>query len=187
MIRGARIAAAAAALAACATWPQAPQKVIADKSTIRFAIRQMNVPVEGAFRKFDATVAFDPARPDATRAEFEVDLGSIDLGSSDGETEAKGKAWLDVQAFPRAKFVAASVRPTAPGRFEASGQLTIKGITQTIVAPFALAEAAGVRTVEGQFTLKRLPFKIGEGVWADTETVANDIVVRFRFAIPIAH
>ena len=187
MTRPGRIAAAAAALVACTAWSQPPQKVIADKSTIRFVMKQMNVPVEGAFRKFDASVAFDPAKPAATRAEFDVDLGSIDLGTAEGETEAKGKAWLDVQAFPHAKFVAASVKQTAPGKFEATGPLTIKGVTQTIVAPFTLAEAAGIRAVEGQFTLKRLPFRIGEGVWADTDTVANDIVVRFRFAIPLAH
>ena len=41
----------------------------------------------------------------------------------------------------------------------------------------------GVRTVDGQFTLKRLQYKIGEGEWSDTETVADDITVHFRFAI----
>src|SRR5258708_22985738 len=62
----------------------AQQKVVPDKSYIRFVTKQMNVPVEGRFRKFDATVAFDPAKPDATKADFEVDLGSIDLGNEEG-------------------------------------------------------------------------------------------------------
>jgi polyisoprenoid-binding protein YceI len=180
-----RLAVAAAATAcAFAFAAAAPQKVIADKSTIRFVTRQMNVPVEGAFRKFDASVAFDPVNPAATKAEFVVDLGSIDLGNAEGETEAKGKAWLDVPAFPNAKFATSAVKQLAPGRFEATGALTIKGTTQTIVAPFTLVEAGGIRTVEGQFTLKRLPFKIGEGVWSDTDTVADEVVVKFRFAIP---
>ena len=175
------IAMGAVALAASA---QTPRKIIVDKSTIRFVTRQMNVPVEGAFRKFDATVAFDPARPAATKAEFEVDLGSIDLGNAEGETEAKRKAWLDVQVFPSAKFVAAAVKQTGPGKYEATGPLTIKGATQTITAPFTLAEAAGMRTVDGQFTLKRLQFRIGAGEWSDTDTVADEVLVKFRFAIP---
>ena len=80
---------AIAALATCAAALAAgPQKIVADKSTIRFVTKQMNVPVEGAFRKFDASVAFDPAKPEATKAEFEVDLGSIDLGNTEGETTA---------------------------------------------------------------------------------------------------
>ena len=180
----ARLGAAVAALAACVVTAQVPQKIVADKSAIRFVTKQMNVPVEGAFRKFDATVAFDPAKPAATKAEFEVDLGSIDLGSAEGETEAKRKPWLDIQAFPKARFVATAVRQTAPGKYEATGALTIKGTTRTIVAPLTLAESAGVRIVEGQFTLKRLQFKIGEGEWSDTDTVADDVLVKFRFAIP---
>ena len=163
---------------------QAPKKVDRDKSSIRFVTRQMNVPVEGQFKRFDATVAFDPAKPEATKAEFEVDLGSIDLGNAEGETEAKRKSWLDVGAFPKATFVAESVKASGPGKYVATGKLTIKGASRQVTAPFTLAEAGGTRTVEGQFTLKRLAFKIGEGPWADTETVADDVLVRFRFTLP---
>ena len=178
---------AVAALAAALALPalaQAPQKVVAEKSQIRFAFKQMNVPVEGRFRKFDASVAFDPKKPEATKAEFEVDLGSIDLGNPEGETEAKRKAWLNIDAFPKAKFVAASVKATGPGKFEATGPLTIKGASLNITAPFTLVDAGGMRTVEGQFALKRLQFKIGEGPWSDTETVADEVTVRFKFVIP---
>lgn len=162
----------------------AQQKIVPAKSQIRFVTKQMNVPVEGQFKKFDGSVTFDPAKPEATRAEFEVELGSIDLGNAEGETEAKRKAWLNVEAFPKAKFVASSVKSLGGGKFEARGPLAIKGLSQEIVAPFILAEAAGVRTVDGQFTLKRLQYKIGEGPWADTETVADEILVRFRFTLP---
>jgi polyisoprenoid-binding protein YceI len=180
-VQGAALALAALTLPALA---QAPQKIVADKSTIRFVTRQMNVPVEGKFRKFDATVAFDPARPEATKAEFEVDLGSIDLGNAEGETEAKRKLWLNIDAFPKAKFVATSVKSLGAGKYEAAGPLTIKGVSQPLVAPFTLVEAAGMRTVDGQFALKRLQYKIGEGVWSDTETVADEVLVRFRFVLP---
>jgi hypothetical protein len=37
-----------------------------------------------------------------------------------------------------------------------------------------------VTTYEGAFTLLRLQFKIGEGVWSDTDTVADEVQVRFR-------
>jgi polyisoprenoid-binding protein YceI len=163
---------------------QAPQKVDASRSSIRFVTTQMNVPVEGQFKRFDATVAFDPAKPEATKAEFEVDLGSIDLGNAEGETEAKRKVWLDIQGFPKARFVAQSVKQTAPGKFTATGPLTIKGTSQPVTAPFTLNDAGSVRTVEGQFTMKRLAFRIGEGPWSDTDTVADDVLVKFRFTLP---
>jgi polyisoprenoid-binding protein YceI len=174
----------AVALAAASIPVAAQHKVMPDKSFIRFVTKQMNVPVEGRFRKFDANVAFDPAKPEATKAEFEVDLGSIDLGNEEGEVEAKKKTWLDAAGFPKAKFAAASVKALGGGAFEARGPLTIKGTSHEIVAPFTLTEAAGVRTVEGQFSLKRLQYKIGEGPWSDTDTVADDVLVRFRFTLP---
>lgn len=168
-----------------AAFAQAPRHVDAAKSRIRFAFREMNVPVEGGFRRFDATVTFDPAKPEATTARFEVDLGSIDLGSPEGETEVRRKAWLDVAAHPQATFVATTVRATAPGRYVATGPLTIKGTSIEITAPFTVTDSAGVRTVEGRFPIKRLPYRIGEGPWADTGTVADEITVSFRFVIPV--
>lgn len=178
---------AAMALAAALAVPcaQAQQKVIADKSFVRFALTQMGISVEGRFRKFDAAVAFDPAKPEATKGEFTVDLASIDLGTPETETEAKRKPWLDVQGFPQAKFSSASVKALGGNRFEAHGPLTLKGTSHDIVAPFAVTEADGVRVVDGQFTLKRLQYKVGDGEWADTDTVADDIVVHFRFALSL--
>jgi polyisoprenoid-binding protein YceI len=172
------------AIAAPHAWAQAPKKIDPSRSSIRFVTKQMNVPVEGQFKRFDATVAFDPAKPEATKAKFEVDLGSIDLGNADGETEAKRKLWLNVEGFPKAKFVAESVRQAAPGKFVATGPLTIKGTSQPVTAPFTLNEAGNARTVEGQFTMKRLAFRIGEGQWSDTDTVADEVLVKFRFTLP---
>ena len=162
----------------------AQQKVVPAQSSIKFVTKQMGVAVEGQFSRFDATVAFDPAKPDATKAEFEVDLGSIDFGHAEAETEAKRKGWLDVATFPKARFVAAAVKPLGGGKYEARGTLSIKGTSREVVAPFSLAESGGMRVVEGQFPLKRLQYKIGEGAWSDTDTVADEVVVRFRFALP---
>jgi polyisoprenoid-binding protein YceI len=176
--------AAAAIVAAIALPAQAQQKIIPAKSFIRFAFTQMNVAVEGKFRKFDATVAFDPAKPEATKATFEVDVGSIDLGSDEGNTESRRKTWLSVDAFPKATFTAKSVKALGGGKFEARGPLVIKGTTRDIVATFTVADAGDLRTVEGQFPMKRLQYKIGENEWADTDTVADDVLVKFRFVLP---
>jgi len=175
------LAAAAFALPAVA----APKKIDASKSYIRFVSKQMNVPVEGKFRTIDGTVDFDPAKPESTKAEFEVDLGSIDMGTPEGETEAKRPLWFNVPQFPKGKFTVSSVKAAGPGKFEATGALTIKGITQNITTSFTLNDAGSTRTVDGQFTLKRLQFKIGEKQWADTETVADDVLVKYRFVLPL--
>jgi len=180
----ARAACLIAAAAVAPALAQAPQKVDASKSYIRFVSKQMNVPVEGRFRRFEGTVAFDPAKPEATRAELEIDLASFVLGNEEGETEARRPLWFDVARFPRARFVTSSVRAVGADKYEASGALTIKGITRDVAAPLTLTESAGLRIVEGQLPIKRLQFKVGEGHWSDIETVADEVVVRFRFTIP---
>ncbi|OYU92416.1 MAG: polyisoprenoid-binding protein, partial [Burkholderiales bacterium PBB5] len=38
-------------------------------------------------------------------------------------------------------------------------------------------------TATGSFALKRLAFKIGEGEWADTSMVADDVTVKFKLAL----
>jgi len=40
--------------------------------------------------------------------------------------------------------------------------------------------AADAITYQGGFILKRLQFKIGDGVWSDTDTVADEVQVNFR-------
>ena len=183
-MRAARAACLLVAAAVAPAFAQALQKVDASKSYIRFVSKQMNVPVEGRFRRFEGRVAFDPARPEATRADFEIDLASIDLGNEEGETEMRRALWFDVERFPKAKFVASSLKSVGSGKYEAAGALTIKGITRDVVAPLALGESAGLRIVEGQVPIRRLQFHVGEGHWSDTDTVADEVVVRFRFAIP---
>ena len=163
----------------------AQEKIVRERSQIRFVTKQMNVPVEGQFRRFDGTVTFDPVRPGATKAEFMVDLASIDLGNEEGETEAKRKAWLDIAGFPTAKFVTTSVKALGNNKFEAAGTLTIKGASHDVNAAFTVVDANFLRTVEGQFPLKRLQYKIGEGPWSDTETVADEVLVRFRFTVAV--
>ena len=39
---------------------------------------------------------------------------------------------------------------------------------------------------EGKFVLKRLDFNIGEGAWADTDTVDNEVEVAFKFYVPVS-
>ena len=150
------------------------------KSEIGFVSQQMGVPVEGRFRKFTGKVDFDPAKPAASKAEIEVDLGSIDTGSEEADTEVKTKGWFNIAVFPTARFVSTAVKPLGSGRYEVSGKLTIKGKGIDVTAPVNTRQDGANTVFEGTFTLLRLQYGVGEGVWSDTDTVANEVQVRFR-------
>lgn len=161
------------------------QGVLIDKSEIRFVSKQMGVNVEGRFRKWKANIAFNPKDPGRSKADLEVDLGSIDLASEESETEIKGKVWFDTAKFPVAKFTSTAIRQTGPDKYEIAGALTIKGITRDEIVPIAIKkDAAGNEVAEGSFTVKRLDFHVGEGEWADPTTVANEVLVRVRMVLP---
>jgi polyisoprenoid-binding protein YceI len=176
-------AALCAALAAPAAFAQ--QRVNAvdlTKSEIRFVSKQMNVPVEGRFRRFTAQIDFDPARLAQSTAQVEVELGSIDTGSAEADTEVKTKGWFNVAAFPKATFLASSVKALGPNRYEVAGKLTIKGRSADVTMPFTTRQDGATTLFEGVFTLLRLQYNIGEGPWSDEDTVANAVQVRVRLA-----
>ncbi|HEY0820219.1 MAG TPA: YceI family protein [Rhizobacter sp.] len=174
---------ASVALATLALGAAAQQKLVPAQSEIAFTSRQMGVPVDGKFRKFDAQIAFDPKKPEAAKIAFTVDLASVSFGSSETETEVAKPDWFNTKAFPQATFQSTTVKGTGPGKYEVAGKLSIKGTTQNVVVPVTLAQAGGTTTATGGFVLKRLDFKIGDGDWKDTSMVANDVNVKLKFAL----
>lgn len=151
-----------------------------NKSTISFVSKQMNVPVEGKFGKFSVQLVFDAAKPEEGRVQVELDLASIDTGSEEANDEVKGKGWLNVKRYPIARFVSTSVKALGTDRYELAGKLTLKGRTKDVIAPFTVRPQGQGATFDGAFVLKRLDYAIGEGAWSDTDTVANEVQVKFR-------
>jgi polyisoprenoid-binding protein YceI len=114
--------------------------------------------------------------------QVELELASIDTGSEEANDEVKGKGWFDVKNHPTARFVSSSVKSLGAGRYEVAGKLTIKGRTREVVAPFTLKPFGTGAVFDGAFVLKRLDYGIGEGVWSDTDTVADEVQVKFHIA-----
>lgn len=151
-----------------------------DKSRIDFTYKQMGVAVDGKFRRFSSTLSFDPAKPTAAKASFDVELASVDTGAPEGDQEVVGKPWFNAVAFPTARFVSGAVKPLGGNRYEVAGELSIKGKTQPVVVPATFTAQGNSGVFEGSFTLRRADFSIGEGSWAKFDIVANDVVVKFR-------
>ena len=169
-----------AALTAWAAPAAAQQKLIAAQSEIAFTSKQMGVPVDGKFKKFDAQVAFDPKKPEAAKISFVIDLASVSLGAAETEAEVFKPDWFSTKLFPQATFASTAVKGAGAGKFEVAGKLTLKGVSRDVVVPVAINQTAGNTTAIGSFTMKRLDFKIGDGDWGDTSLVANDVLVKFR-------
>jgi polyisoprenoid-binding protein YceI len=181
-----RIATSLLALGLLLAWvgPANAQRVIVDKSEIKFVSKQMGVSFEGRFRKWNAVIDFRPKDLVNSKAEFAIDLVSIDLASADSENEAKDRMWFDMARYPVARFASSSIRSKGGDNYEVAGRLTMKGVGKDVLVPIVLKkDASGNSVAEGNFVLNRLEFKIGEGLWSDTDTIAAEVVVRVRMVL----
>lgn len=151
-----------------------------DQSRVAFVSKQMGVPIDGEFRKFSAQLSFDPAKPEAGRARIDIDMASIDAGSAEANEEVVGKNWFNARQFPTAGFVSTGVRPLGGGKFEVAGTLTIRDKTREVLAPFTMTTQAATVQFDGSFVINRADFGIGQGVWADFDTVANEVQIKFK-------
>jgi polyisoprenoid-binding protein YceI len=90
------------------------------------------------FRRFDATLQFDPARLAASQVRVTVDATSIetdfpDPAKLDFNKELQGAGWLDAAAHPQMVYRSLRVVPTGGQAFRIEGELTLRGITRPLV------------------------------------------------------
>ncbi|WP_372529007.1 YceI family protein [Piscinibacter sp.] len=177
-------AALAAVLLGLSALPAAAQqKLVPAQSEIAFTSKQMGVPVDGKFRKFEAQIAFDPKKPEAAKIGFTIDLASVDLGAVESDVEIAKPDWFNTKQFPQATFQSTSVKSSGAGKFDVVGKLVIKGASHDVVVPVALTQSSSATTATGAFVIKRLDFRIGDGEWKDTSMVANDVHVKFKLTL----
>ena len=60
--------------------------------------------------------------------------------------------------------------------------MQIKGHSEHLVVPVALAQKGELLEATGSFAIKRTAFGIGSGEWADTSLVGDEVKVRFKLA-----
>ena len=155
------------------------QPVDLKRSKITFVYKlEKTVLVEGAFPKWQAQVSFDEKDLARSTVKIDIDLLATDTGNADSDKEVQRPRWFDTAKTPRATFASDSIRKAASG-YEAVGKVTIKGKTRDLIVPFAKTGQA----VQGKFVIQRLQFGVGDGQWADTSQVADEVEVRFNIVL----
>jgi len=177
------VALLAVALLAAPALAQSPAMLVPAQSEVAFVTKQMGVPVDGKFKKFDAQISLDPKNPAAGSVAFSIDTGSASLGVPESDAEMPKAIWFNVAKFPQATFRSTAIKGLGNGKFEVAGKLDIKGSVREIVVPVQITQSGANSTATGSFVIKRLDFKIGEAEWTDTTVVANDVTVKFKLAL----
>lgn len=168
-------------LSAGMAWAQ--PALVAEESEIRFSAKQLGVSVSGEFQEFDAELQFDPQNLENSRVKITVDTGSATMYNREADDNLNTAPWFSAADFPQATFESSNIREISQGRYEAEGTLTIKGVSSDVVVPVQLEQSGELTTATGSLPLKRLTFNVGEGEWADTGIVADDVHVGFKLTL----
>ena len=146
---------------------------VVQSGEIAITVKQLGSDVTGTFTDWTAAISFDPAPADIMgRVETTVSIGSLSLGSV--TEQAMGPDYFDQAQFETAVFTA-DIKPDGE-TYIADGTLTLKGQTLPVALPFTLDIVDGVATMNGQTTLDRLDFKIGESMDSEA-SLAFDVRV----------
>lgn len=157
--------------------------VDAARSTLAFTGSYQGEKFEGLFKRFEAKINYDPN--DLAQAKFDVtvDIAGVDTANAERDRALPGKDFFDTAQFPRAHFVTTRFRKDANGAVLADGTLTLRGIGKPVTLVVKFAPQGNGAALDVSTTLKRLDFGIGNGDWADTSMIGNEVTVRGRLSL----
>ena len=157
----------------------APSAWTVDKAASRLGFKSSfgGEAVSGAFRRWDAQIQFDPKALATSKAVVTIDLGSAATGVQERDEALPTGDWFNTARFPRASFVTRSFKDLGGGRYQAVGDLTLRGVSKPVVLPFALTITGDQAKLSGQTVVNRRQFGVGQGQFASAETVPLNVTV----------
>jgi polyisoprenoid-binding protein YceI len=155
-------------------------KIVPNESSLTFSATQNDAPVTGQFKKFTGEINFDPNQLSANNIKIVIDIGSITDPYNQLSDTLKTPDWFNVQLFPQAIFQSNNFVKTGDKTYQSKGTLTIRDKTLPITLIFTQVEYTPTKAViKGSTTIKRTAFGVGQGEWADTKTVKDDVQINF--------
>jgi polyisoprenoid-binding protein YceI len=109
-------------------------KIDPDHVSAGFSVRHMMVTiVRGLFNKVRGSILFDPAKPEQTSVEIEVNTDSIYTGVDRRDNHLRSGDFFDVEKFPTMSFKSMAAEVVGMNFLKITGDLTIHGITRSVV------------------------------------------------------
>lgn len=155
--------------------------IVKGDSRVIFKYSYEGTPYQGEFTNVDATFDIDPLNPSSCVFDVTINIEDIKVDSAEVLDYLLDIELFDVDQWPTATFKAEKCRLESGNQFVSDGTLTIRDQTRPISFPFTL----DVETIDGQVgfhltsevTIQRLEFGVGQGYWANTSGIPNDVGV----------
>lgn len=82
------------------------------------------------FDDIDASLTFDPLRPEATQLTAIIETASVSTGNNQFDETLRGGNWFSAERHPQIVFEATDIATTGENTGLAEGFLTIRGVTR---------------------------------------------------------
>lgn len=156
-------------------------KVDAAHSTLGFSGAYQGDAFQGHFKRFDASIRFDPDHLDQSRFDVTVRLASVDTQSPERDETLTGGDFFAVDRFPTAHFVTTAFHRDADGQVTADGTLDLHGIQQPVTLEVNFKSGGNSATLDVDSTLDRLAF--GLGTASDWNDISHRIAVHAHLTL----
>jgi len=148
----------------------------------------MVTKVRGSLDVFAGTAVLNGADPAASTATVTIKAASINTRNAQRDEHLRSNDFLAMDDYPEITFVSTGARQVDDTTFELTGDLTIKGVTNSITIPFTFEGAArdpfGNTRVgfEGSVTISRKDYGITWNAALETGgvLVGDKVVLEFE-------
>lgn len=165
--------------AAPLAWAAPAPTWVVDKaaSSIRFSSSFNGDAFSGGFSRWDADIHFDPANLAGSAVSVSIDAASAATGDADRDQALPTPKFLSAGKFPRATFTAHAFKALGGGKYLASGQLSLRGVTRPLALPFTLAITGDRARMNAALAVDRLAFGVGQDEWRATSALPATVNV----------
>ncbi|MGI8418373.1 MAG: YceI family protein [Nakamurella sp.] len=112
-------------------------------TNIGFVARHaMVTKVRGQFNEFEGSATVDADDFTKSSAQLTIQAASIDTRNQQRDGHLRSNDFLDLDKHPTITFASTSIKQTGDTTVELTGDLTIRGVTNSITVPFEFQGAA---------------------------------------------
>lgn len=156
------------------------------RSRIGVVVEQGGKAFEARFDRFEAEIAFDPARPDAARVVVVVDTSSFTSDDGQRDQIATGDAFLAAKAFPRARYASRELKPLGGDRYDVRAEFDLRGLVKPVAHLATITTGTDGARATGELEIARADWGVGQLQFRGTD-VGPVVTVRFDLAaVPAA-
>lgn len=102
----------------------------------------MVTKVRGQFNDCEGTIVVDPNSPESSNAQVTIQAASIDTRNSQRDEHLRSNDFFSMEEFPLITFSSTGLTQTGSDEFDLTGDLTVKGVTNSVTIPFKFEGAA---------------------------------------------